>query len=79
MKNTLKGSRVKQKIEALIKAEFDATAKQYNDAILAVVEAFTTKRSKGKNEFREGLTLKQYNALRNLNVVRIDSGDDREV
>lgn len=52
----------------------DVSLKPHNDAILQVVSTFTG----GPDAFRNGLTEAEYAALRDLNVVRIDSGDDRE-
>ena len=55
--------------------DLDKTIKEYNDAILRVVKAF---RGGKPDEFREGLRMKEYEALRDLNVLRIDFGDARE-
>lgn len=50
--------------------------KAYNDAILKVVVAFSSKTTDG--QFRAGLSHEQYQTLRALNVLRIDFGDSRE-
>lgn len=56
----------------------DADAlKPHNDAILRVVSTFTSGPA-DSTMFRDGLSIEEYAALRDLNVVRIDSGDDRE-
>lgn len=47
----------------------------FQDATLRVMAAFT--KPDGVDEFVDGLTSEQYSALRALNVLRIDSGDDR--
>jgi len=54
----------------------EATIKAYNDAILKVVVAFTSKTTDG--QFRAGLSHEQYQTLRALNVLRIDFGDSGE-
>lgn len=46
------------------------------NAILEMVRAFSNPKDKGS--FRDGLSVQEYNALRKLNVLRIDYGDSRE-
>ena len=58
--------------------EMEKVIKAYNDAIFKVVQAFVSKESRMDGQFCSGLTKCQYAALRDLNVVRIDFGDDRE-
>jgi hypothetical protein len=47
------------------------------DAVFRVMVAFTKRGPDARDEFIDGLTDQQYAALRELNVLRIDSGDAR--
>jgi hypothetical protein len=64
----------KRKSKAQI--ELDKTIKTYNDAIFKMVSLLTNPEE--KDQFIDGLSTEQYGALRDLNVLRRDFGDDRE-